>query len=300
LSPEQQQAQRAFAHASGLPVHEPGRPQSYEARVCDSCEGHGRRDEFAPDPCNDCDGLGRTVVLRSVQDGGELLAQSVTLLAMHLRALGINDLQCTKPELPGWLLDRLALHAYAAEQLARRDQQHVVELTAALELERQRYEEQGARMRKERDAARDERDELERKLEHAHQAECCAEYATGSGMHADECPWEIATARAADLAALHHHTRQLSSENEELRSDVGALRVEAEASRAAVADAQQAVLDAGVELSSVRAERDAIAAAHGFLVVESMRLKIKALDAAETIEKLNAELLQRMSARGVA
>lgn len=285
LTPEQQQAQRAFAHATGLPVHEPGRPQSYEARACDSCDGRGR-DERDGDPCIDCEGLGRTVVLRSVQDGGELLAQSVTLLAMALRAIVTNDLEVTSPELPSWLLDRLTLHAYAAEQLHRRDHAHVVELNAALELERQRYEEQGARLRL-------AQTELALKRQLREQDALTARELTAA--HA-----QLQT----DLAALHDHCQQLSTENEELRSEAGALRVEAEASRVAVADAERAVvavaLEAGVELSTVRAERDAIAAQHGLLVIESMRLKISALDAAETIEKLNAELLKRMTIRGVA
>jgi hypothetical protein len=62
-----------------------------------------------------------------------------------------------------------------------------------------------------------------------------------------------------------------------------------------------------LELEAMRAERDqaitardAVATAHGALIVEAIRLKYTCDEAAKTIDKLNAAILQRMSARGVA
>jgi phage-related minor tail protein len=97
---------------------------------------------------------------------------------------------------------------------------------------------------------------------------------------------EGASVLKAAIEIEHKMRAQLSAENEEQRSELGALRVEAEATRVAIDGATQAILDAGVELTAARAE------AH--------LLGQKMAEAAETIDKLNRALLERMSARGVA
>src|SRR6187401_2481551 len=114
LTESQATAQRAFARVAELPVRDP--VQAYEPKQCTCCYGSGRR-ESDGDPCTCCSGLGRTLALRSTQDGGEVPAQTCETLAESLRAIITNDLDIYRPELPNWLLDRLALHAFAAERL---------------------------------------------------------------------------------------------------------------------------------------------------------------------------------------
>lgn len=134
--------QRAFAAACGLPFRDATNPpsvassvspamphhvaggaaslppQAYQPRECNCCDGSGRR-QSDNDLCLHCHGLGRTMALRNTEDGGEFLPATLTLLAAHMRAIILNDLELELPELPGWLLDRLALHAFAAERIER-------------------------------------------------------------------------------------------------------------------------------------------------------------------------------------
>lgn len=142
---------------------------------------------------------------------------------------------------------------------------HARDLETELELERQRVERLQAQLKEALDGAAALSAAL--KLEHAMREQDAVTRA------------ELVDGHAAELAA----ERQ---QNEALRSEVAMLRVDIEALRVAHD------LAAG--------ERDVLAEAHGKLVVDATRLLDANKAAAETIEKLNAALLVRMTARGAA
>lgn len=64
---------------------------------------------------------------------------------------------------------------------------------------------------------REERDELRESLVSAHKAECCAEYATGSGMHSEECP-------VTELSHARLEIEAMRAERDQARADAVALR----------------------------------------------------------------------------
>ncbi len=294
LAPAWARAECEYCHGSGVAAisnggwakdtliecstcREASGPARYDVVDCRSCRATGGTES---DPCDDCDGAGR--VLKQVHGYYEQFAADVpaapkgeplpNLLAARERLL------VWATELTEHLRERPA-HARGSYLHADSLRDDLIVLAAALAEHQDQLDEAGSA----RELQADQRDEETARL-HEHLADVERERDQYKAALAAE--QRMREQDAAERAALHDHCQQLSAENEEIRSENGALKVEAEAMRASVDEATQSILDAGVALTEARAEAKLLAE--------------KVFEAGAMIEKLNAELLRRMTARGVA
>lgn len=254
-------AVNAFESAQDLCAAAREQPAARPAftETCSTCAGAGGHmscGHWHACEADECQGTGVVVELPPT-------GVQVVLLGERLRRLVADDHTTVVPALTHEQHVDVAVAAALIEQLhvraARADLAD--ELEAALEQERVRVERLQTQLRE----ALEGNAVLKGALEAEHKAR---------------------EQHDAELAGIHDHGQQLSTENEELRSELGALKVEREAMRVAVDEATQAILDAGASLSQARAE--------------AKLLGEKVQEAAGTIEQLQRALLERMAVQGVA